>query len=164
MKGNQRLPSLSFCSFTLRFLGVLGVIFSIDASMGMASLIFGPITIIFRVHLSPIFLGRMFVKLKFLRGWHFFCGWQLMGKSLPWVILRLGGALQRIGVVCAIVMRNLWIISSSIVLQLTPCGCICFSFSRSNGSCQALWKAWCFVGAIGWENLIQTFEGWFLAV
>ena len=47
---------------------VLGVIFPIDTSMGMASLIFNPITIIFRVHLSPIFLGRMFGKLKFLRG------------------------------------------------------------------------------------------------
>ena len=29
---------------------------------------YGPITIRFRVHLSPIFLERMFVKLKFLRG------------------------------------------------------------------------------------------------
>ena len=35
---------------------------------------YSPITIRFGVHLSPIFLGRMFGKLKFLRGWHFLCG------------------------------------------------------------------------------------------
>ena len=33
-----------------------------------------------------------------------------------------------------------------------------------NGSCEALWKAWCIVGAIGWVKLIQTFGIWFLAV
>ena len=33
-----------------------------------------------------------------------------------------------------------------------------------NGSRQALWKAWCIVGAIGWENLIQTYGIFFLAV
>ena len=27
-----------------------------------------------------------------------------------------------------------------------------------NGSCQALWKAWCIVGAFGWENLIKTWN------
>ena len=41
---------------------------------------------------------------------------------------------------------------------------ICFRSLGSNGSCQALWKAWCIVGAIDWENLIQTYGIWFLAV
>ena len=76
------LWSLVFC---------LGVIFSIDASMGMASLIFGPITIRFRVHLSPIFLERMFVKLKFLRGWHFFLWIAVDGRILTLDNLTLRG-------------------------------------------------------------------------
>ena len=32
------------------------------------------------------------------------------------------------------------------------------------GLCQVLWKVWCFVGAIGWGNLIQTNGIWFLAI
>ena len=34
---------------------------------------------------------------------------------------------------------------------------ICFRSLGHNGSCQALWKAWCIVGVLGWENLIQTY-------
>ena len=109
------MPSLSLSSFNIGFLGVLGVIFPIGVSMGMASLIFGPITIRFGVLLSPIFLGKVLGKLRFLRMWHFFCGHQFLGRFLPWIILCLGGALPQIGVVCAVVMRKLWIISSSIV-------------------------------------------------
>ena len=70
---------------------MLGGIFPISVSMGMASLIFNPITIRFRVHLSPIFLERMFGKLRFLRKWHFLSGKHFMGGSLPWIILCFGG-------------------------------------------------------------------------
>ena len=87
-----------------------------------------------------------------------------MGRSLHWIILCLGVAFWWIGVVCVIGMRKLWIIFSSTVLQLTLCGFICFRSLGLNGSCQALWKTWCIVGAFGWENLIQTFGIWFLAV
>ena len=44
------------------------------------------------MHLTPIFRGRVFGKLRFLRGWHFLCGQRFMGKSLHWIILCLGGA------------------------------------------------------------------------
>ena len=130
----------------------------------MASLIPGPITITWGVWLPPIFHGRVFGKLRSLRGWHFLYGQRFMGRSLHWIILCLGGAFWWIGVVCAIGMRKLWIISSSIVLLLTLSGFICFRSLGPNGSCQALWKAWCIVGVIGWVNLIQTFGIWFLAI
>ena len=61
---------------------MLGVTLLIGVSMGIASLILGPITITFGVHLPPIFHGRVFRKLRFLRGWHFLCGQQFMDRSL----------------------------------------------------------------------------------
>ena len=80
MKGNQRLPSLSLSSFNLGSLA--GVTLLIGVSKGIASLIPGPITI----SLS----GRVFGKLRSLRGWHFLCGQRFMGRSLHWTILCLG--------------------------------------------------------------------------
>ena len=62
----------------------------IGVSMGMASLILDLITITFGVHLPQIFHGRVFGKLRFLRGWHFLCGQRFMGRSLHWIILDLG--------------------------------------------------------------------------
>ena len=59
---------------------------------GNGKLILSPITITFGVHLPPIFHGRVFGKLRFLRGWHFLCGQWFMGRSLHWIILCLGGA------------------------------------------------------------------------
>ena len=47
------------------------MIVPIGALMGMVSLIFGPITIRFGVLLSPVFLGRVFRKLRSLKGRHF---------------------------------------------------------------------------------------------
>ena len=71
---------------------MLGVTLLIGVSMGMASLILGPITITFGVHLPPIFRGRVFGKLRFLRWWHFLCGQRFMSRSLHWIILGLGDA------------------------------------------------------------------------
>ena len=50
------------------------------------------------------------------------------------------------------------------ILQLTLCGCKCYKFSGSNGSCQALWRVWCFVRVIGWRNFFRTYGIWFLVV
>ena len=55
-------------------------------------------------------------KLRFLKGWPSFCGQQFIVGFLFWIISCLRVSLWRISVVCAAVMRNLWIISSSIVL------------------------------------------------
>ena len=44
------------------------MIVPIGVSMGMVSLIFGPITIKSRVFLSLVSLGRVFGKLRFLKG------------------------------------------------------------------------------------------------
>ena len=48
----------------------------------MVSLIFSPITIRFKVLLLPVFLGRVFGKLRFLKGWLSFCGQQFIVGSL----------------------------------------------------------------------------------
>ena len=82
---------LSLSSFNLRSLGVLGVTLLIGVSMGMASLILGPITITFGVHLPPIFRGRVFGKLRFLRGWHFFVWTAVHGQILTLDNLMLRG-------------------------------------------------------------------------
>ena len=50
----------------------------IGVLMGMASLIFGPITIRSRVVLSLVSLGRIFGRLRFLKGCLFSCGQQLI--------------------------------------------------------------------------------------
>ena len=41
---------------------------------GSGSLIFGPFIIRFEMQLLPLFLGREFGKLRFLKGWLFLCG------------------------------------------------------------------------------------------
>ena len=55
-------------------------------------------------------------KLRFLKGWPSFCGQQFIVGFLFWIISCLRVSLWQIGVVCVALMRNLWIISSSIVL------------------------------------------------
>ena len=55
-------------------------------------------------------------KLRFLKGWPSFCGQQFIVGFLSWIISCLRVSLWQIGVVCVALMRNLWIISSSIVL------------------------------------------------
>ena len=104
------MPTLSLSAFNLGSLGVVGVTLLIGVSKGMASLIPGPIIIPLGVQLHPFFHGRVFGKLRSLRGWLFLCGQRFMGRSLHWIILCLGGAFWWIGVVCVIGMRKLWII------------------------------------------------------
>ena len=50
------------------------MIVPIGILMGIASLIFDPITIRFEVLLSLVSLGREFGKLRFLKEWLFLCG------------------------------------------------------------------------------------------
>ena len=70
---------------------------------------------------------------------------------LLWIISCLGVALWKIGVVCAVVMGNLWTIYFFIVLLYPLYGFICFRFLVFNGLCQALWRGY-FVGIIGLES------------
>ena len=65
---------------------MLGVTVPIGVLMGMASLIFGLITIRSKVLLSLVSLGREFGKLRFLKGWLFLCGQQLIVGYLLWII------------------------------------------------------------------------------
>ena len=62
---------------------MLSVIVPIGVLMGMASLIFGPITIRSGVVLSLVSLGRVFGRLRFLKWWLFSCGQQHMVGFLP---------------------------------------------------------------------------------
>ena len=48
--------------------------------MEVGSLTFGLFIIKFEMQLLPLSLGRAFGKSRFLKGWHFFCGQQLMVK------------------------------------------------------------------------------------
>ena len=91
--------TLSLSAFNLGSLGVVGVTLLIGVSKGMASLIPGPIIIPLGVQLHPFFRGRVFGKLRSLRGWLFLCGQWFMGRSLHWIILCLGGAFWWISVV-----------------------------------------------------------------
>ena len=86
MRGNLRLPSLSYNSFRLGFLEVLGVIDPIGALMGMVSLILGSSIIRSRVLLLLASHGRGFGKSRCLRGRHSFCGPQPMVGFLHWII------------------------------------------------------------------------------
>ena len=94
---------------------MLGVTLLIGVSMGIASLILGPITITFGVHLPPIFHGRVFGKLRFLRGWHFFVWIAVHGQILTLDNLMLRGCIL-VNQCCVIGTRKLWIIFSSTIL------------------------------------------------
>ena len=76
-------------------------------SMEVGSSIFGLFIIRFKMQLLPLSLGRAFGKLRFLKGWLFSCGQQLMVRFLPWITLCFVVALWRIIVVCVVVTQNL---------------------------------------------------------
>ena len=86
MRGNLRLPSLSYNSFSLGFQEVLGAIDPIGVLMGMVSSILSLSIIRSRVHLLLASYGRGFGKSRFLRGWLSSCGPQPMVGFLPWII------------------------------------------------------------------------------
>ena len=86
------MPTLSLSAFNLGSLGEVGVTLLIGVSKEMANLIPGPIIIPLGVQLNPFFRGRVFGKLKSLRGWLFLCGQWFIGRSLHWIILYLGVA------------------------------------------------------------------------
>ena len=80
-----------------------------------------------------------------------------MVRFLLWIISCLGVAFWKIGVVCAVVMGNLWTIYFFIVLLYPLYGFICFRFLAFNGLCQALWWGY-FVGIIGLRIIFRYFE------
>ena len=59
---------------------VKGVIDFVRVLMEVGSLTFSLFIIRFEMQLLPLSLGRAFGKSRFLKGWHFFCGQQLMVK------------------------------------------------------------------------------------
>ena len=62
------------------------MIVPIGVLMGMVSSIFSPFIIRSRAPLSLASLGRGFGKPRFLKGWLFSCGLQVMVRYLPWII------------------------------------------------------------------------------
>ena len=62
------------------FLGVKGVTDFVTILMEVGSLTFGLFIVRFEMQLLPLSLGRAFGKSRFLKGWHFLCGQQLMVK------------------------------------------------------------------------------------
>ena len=73
-----QLPTPFFISSKPEFLGMEGVTDFVRILMAMGSLILGPFIIRFEMQLLPLFLGREFGKLRFLKGWLFLCGQQPM--------------------------------------------------------------------------------------
>ena len=70
---------------------MLGVTVPTGALIRMVSLIFRPITIRFKVLLLLVFLGRVFGKLRFLKGWLFFMWTAAHGQILTLDNLMLRG-------------------------------------------------------------------------
>ena len=77
--------------------------------MEVESSIFDLFIIRFKMQLLPLSLGRAFGKPRFLKGWLFSRGQQLMVRFLPWITLCFMVALWQIVVVYVVVMWNLWI-------------------------------------------------------
>ena len=75
MTGSWLLPTPFFISSKPEFLGVEGVIGFVGILMEVGSLIF---IIRFEMQLLLLSLERAFGKLRFLKGWFFLCGQQLM--------------------------------------------------------------------------------------
>ena len=75
MIGSWRLPTPFFISFNPESLGVEGVTGFVGILMEVGSLIF---IIRFEMQLLLFSLERAFGKLRFLKGWLFLCGQQLM--------------------------------------------------------------------------------------
>ena len=132
--------------------------------MEVGSSIFGLFIIRFEMQLLPLYLGRAFGKPRFLKGWLFSRGQQLMVRFLLWITLCFVVALWRIIIVCAVVTRNLWIICYIFVRWLILCGCICFGCLGSSGSCQVQLWIYYFVGIIGLGNIVLIFGIWFHAI
>ena len=78
MIGSWRLPTPFFISFNPESLGVEGVTSFVGILMAVGNLILGLSIIKFVMQLPPPSLGRVFGKLKFLKGWLFLCGQQLI--------------------------------------------------------------------------------------
>ena len=75
-----RIPTPFFISSKPKFLGVEGVTGFVRILMAMGSLVVSLFIIRFKMQLLPLSLERAFEKLKFLKGWLFLCGQQLMVK------------------------------------------------------------------------------------
>ena len=164
MIGSQRLSTPFFISSKPVSLGVEGVTGFVGILMEVGSSIFSLFIIRFEMQLLPLSLGKASRKLRFLKGWLFSRGQQLMVRFLPWITLCFVVALWRIVVVCAVIMRNLWITCYFFVRQLILCGCICFSCLGSIGSCQVQWWTYYFVGIVGLGSIVLIFGIWFQAV
>ena len=78
MIGSWRLPTPFFISSNPEFQGVEGVTDFVGILMAVGSLILSPFIIRFEMQLLPLFPGREFGKLRFLKGWLFLCGQQPM--------------------------------------------------------------------------------------
>ena len=72
MIGSWRLPTPFFISSNPEFQGVEGVTDFVGILMAVGSLILGLFIIRFVMQLLPLSLGRVFGKLRFLKGWLFF--------------------------------------------------------------------------------------------
>ena len=84
MIGSWRLPTPFFISSNPEFQGVEGVTDFVGILMAVGSLILGPFIIRFEMLLLPLFLGREFGKLRFLKGWLFYV------DSSPWSDSKFG--------------------------------------------------------------------------
>ena len=78
MIGSWRPPTPFFISSKPKSLGVEGVTSFVGILMAVGILILGLSIIRFVMQLPPPSLGRVFGKLRFLKGWFFLCGQQLM--------------------------------------------------------------------------------------
>ena len=153
------MPTLSLSVFNLGSLGVVGVTRLFGVSKGMACLILGPIIISLGAQLPPFFCGRVFGKLRSPKRVTFFVWTVVHGQilTLDNLMLRRRILVNRY----CMCHRN----EETVDHLVLHCPIAqCFRSLGLNGSCQALWKAWCIVGAFGKENLIQTFRIWFLLV
>ena len=78
MIGSWRPPTPFFISSKLESLGVEGVTSFVGILMAVEILMLGLSIIRFVMQLPPPSLGRVFGKLRFLKGWLFLCGQRLM--------------------------------------------------------------------------------------
>ena len=78
MTGSWRPPTPYFISSKPKSLGVEGVTSFVEILMAVGILMLGLSIIRFVMQLPPPSFGRVFGKLRFLKGWLFLCGQQLM--------------------------------------------------------------------------------------
>ena len=78
MIGSWRSPTPFFISSKPESLGVEGVTGFVGILMAVGILMLGLSIIRFVMQLPPPSLGRVFGKSRFLKGWLFLCGQQLM--------------------------------------------------------------------------------------